>query len=45
MASRNVTAISKKLAGLLIALLIFPSIPLVLKKAKITTRKGKADDN
>lgn len=40
MASRNVTAISKKLAGLVIALLIFPLIPLI-----ITVRKGQADDN
>ena len=41
MASRNVTAISKKLAGLVIALLIFPFVPLILKRAKITVRKGQ----
>ena len=34
MASRNVTAISKKLAGLVIALLILPFVPLI-----ITVRK------
>lgn len=39
MASRNVTAISKKLAGLVIALLIFPFVPLLLKRAKITASK------
>ena len=43
MASRNVTAISKKLAGLVIALLIFPFVPLIIKRAKIT--RSKADDN
>ena len=45
MASRNVTAITKRLAGLVIALLIFLFVPLILKRAKITVRKGKADDN
>ena len=41
MASRNVTAISKKLAGLVIALLIFTFVPLIIKRAKITVRKGQ----
>lgn len=36
MASRNVTAISKKLAGLVIALLIFPYIPIT-----ITAEQGR----
>ena len=40
MASRNVTAISKKLAGLVIALLIFPFVSLI-----ITVRKGQEYDN